>query len=479
MIHGCFCWLCLAWSAWGHPGGIKEGRASCGKEYHSAETAFVVHDVKEAWYLRRISTCEAPFFWTRFSIEDASQQVYIAAISPEILRFQDQLEFHAVLFGPGLPDLPANALPLGVTAPSNLNTGVTLDSPANLSSCGFVDENIVMRSFSDVIGGRCMEELGLASDYKDKMLANGKYYSWWLYSKNWNMADPGDYYLVSWLTQRGSSSHITGKYEITLGPWSWSGYADDATMDMTQSQVTTCTCASNKLSYVEQKLDRLGFDSISVDMFAAALPSERCGPGSTFAEQSVQQSTCRSAEQKQLISDDSSVEFAGLWQLEAGRTHIWTFRSFYPEWQYPDPSMDIYVTPCESIASTEAEADVALSSSATSIVNHNGAINMNVLSKQTLMLRNETNTSFNINVESNSISQTTRVCIFTQHRPEEFMATYVSCPLCTTSAKYTFPTASVVYASAGAKTVASFAIHSSTQTYLTSFLIFFWLLAFD
>merc|ERR1719329_328587 len=106
-----------------------------------------------------------------------------------------------------------------------------------------------------------MEDFSYDADYKDPMVAGGNFRSWWLYSRNQYAADPGDYYLASWLTARGAadvSTPVTGKYEITLGPWSWGGYADDATQNLTQSQVTTCTCAGNKMAYAEQELDRIG-----------------------------------------------------------------------------------------------------------------------------------------------------------------------------------------------------------------------------
>ena len=43
--------------------------------------------------------------------------------------------------------------------------------------------NPVMSSYSDVVGGRCMEQLELPADYKDRLRANETWRSWWLYSK--------------------------------------------------------------------------------------------------------------------------------------------------------------------------------------------------------------------------------------------------------------------------------------------------------
>ena len=43
-----------------HPGAIAEGRGSCGEEFASVQTAFVIHDISESWYVRRVATCEKP-----------------------------------------------------------------------------------------------------------------------------------------------------------------------------------------------------------------------------------------------------------------------------------------------------------------------------------------------------------------------------------------------------------------------------------
>eukprot|EP00747_Dinoflagellata_sp_TGD_P087292 gnl/TRDRNA2_/TRDRNA2_163584_c2_seq2.p2 gnl/TRDRNA2_/TRDRNA2_163584_c2~~gnl/TRDRNA2_/TRDRNA2_163584_c2_seq2.p2 ORF type:complete len:106 (-),score=13.33 gnl/TRDRNA2_/TRDRNA2_163584_c2_seq2:10-327(-) len=87
-----------------------------------------------------------------------------------------------------------------------------------------------MRRFSDVVDGRCMEQLELGKDYKDKTRGGNTWDSWWLYSKNLIAEKAGRYYILSWLTDRESGSIVTGKYEMTLGPWIWYGYADDASV---------------------------------------------------------------------------------------------------------------------------------------------------------------------------------------------------------------------------------------------------------
>lgn len=412
--------------AFGHPGGIRDGRASCGREFDSPDSAFVIVDITEAWYLRRASTCESPFFWASFRVETDEQRVYIATISPEISRFEDRLNFNAVLFGPGLPQLNATtleSLPAGLEIPQGLGARV-LESPESLAECGFVDENSVMRRFSDPIDGRCMEDFEYDADYKDPMVAGGQFLSWWLYSKNHNMADAGDYYLVSWLTERGAAdatTPVTGKYEMTLGPWTWSGYADDATTNLTQSQVTTCTCSGNKIAYTEQNADRVGggadAQSGIAPMLADVLPFQVCSPDVTPA------TSCVASAKKAPMSADSAVEFAGNWTLRPGAAYEWTFRAYHPEFEYPDASMDIFIKACTTLEEFEAEADAAMMASASAVsVEHGGAIALDAAEKQTLVFRAEPTTSFTFQAAAAG-----PYCFFTQHRPEEFLAMYVKC----------------------------------------------------
>jgi hypothetical protein len=211
-----------------HPGAIAHGRPTCGSEYATMDTSFLIPDIKEAWYLRRIATCSQPVFWTTFDVTDAGQKIYIAAISPELKRFQDKLVFNAIIYGPGvassLPGLREvpEQLPSGIARISGLGPGAAyITSPSDLSTCAFVDTNAVMQDFSDVKDGRCMEELYLKKDYEDPMQADTTSWSWWLYSFDHTAAQPGRYYLQSWLTDAGSGAVAPGKYEITLGPWIW------------------------------------------------------------------------------------------------------------------------------------------------------------------------------------------------------------------------------------------------------------------
>ena len=71
--------LLAAWlGGWAeaHPGAIADGRATCGVEYSTAQGAYRIPDIGEAWYLRRIATCEQPVFWTTFDIQEQGQELH-------------------------------------------------------------------------------------------------------------------------------------------------------------------------------------------------------------------------------------------------------------------------------------------------------------------------------------------------------------------------------------------------------------------
>jgi hypothetical protein len=176
-----------------HPGGIAYGRATCGSEYSTPNSPYVIPDIKEAWFLRRIATCSQPSFWTSFDVTEKGQPIYIAVITPELERFQDRLSFNAILYGPGLDsslpglrDVPQQ-LPAGIARNGDLGPGAAyVQSPRDLSTCGFVDENEIMKNFAvkHVKRGRGLEELSFENDYKDPMQAGTTSWSWWLYSFN-------------------------------------------------------------------------------------------------------------------------------------------------------------------------------------------------------------------------------------------------------------------------------------------------------
>ena len=465
-----------------HPGGVANGRATCGTEYSTSATAYEIPDITEAWYLRRIATCDAPVFWTKFDITEANQPLYIAVISPEIERFEDQLDFHGILYGPGingddnsatstttsgLSPVPAD-LPPGIVPQDNLGGAGYLTSPPTLDTCDFVDTNPVMEQFSDVTNGRCMEKFTLGPTFSDPLQQDTTSWSWWLYSFNHRAAEPGTYYLQTWLTSPEDSTTVTvqGKYEITLGPWAWSGYASDTTLDRAQQQGTTCSCAVNALDYKENYLERLG-DLDAQSYHVAALPGGRCRDGSNNNNNistAIFSSTCVTTPQAPYISDKEAVEWSGQFTLEAGRTYEWTFHAYYQgtpngfnnNYGYPDPGMLVVAVPLsdgEDVTSVAAAADATLSSVVLA------QEEMDVPNTSIIVTSGET-----LDVSVNSVAQfvqfanttvansTTvllqptvdvRLAVFTQHVPSEFMAHVLRDA---DSGDYLFPTMTTLYA---------------------------------
>jgi len=353
----------------GHPGAFAEGRATCGDEYSKFAGAYDLPDVKEAWFLRRISTCEKPEFWMSFDVAKEGQPIYIATISPELSRFTDKLVFNAILYGPGVKsgdpglfDVPAQ-LPAGITRPIDAGSAAAyMKSPTNLSTCDFVDTNPVMKSYSDVIGGRCMEKLKMDDDYKDALQAGATGFSWWLYSFNHVAAKPGRYHLQSWLTDKSTGAVAQGKYEITIGPHTWFGYAAEVTQKEAQAQGTECSCAPNAIAYKETYLERLG--GVNASVFNSELPGGSCDANPAPA------SKCITQKRVAYLSTDTAVEWAGIFDLRAGRTYLWTFRAYYKQptkpnqFEYPDPGMWIFVTTSNSLDGVSAAADTSLTAAA-------------------------------------------------------------------------------------------------------------------
>jgi hypothetical protein len=404
---------------------------TCGGEYDTPHQAFEILDITEAWYLRRSATCDSPFFWVRFNATQANQKLYISVIAPESDRFRDKLSFNGVLYGPGLP---RDTLPIDMKEldESDVKSVVPegrklLQSPSAFESCSFVD-NAVMTRFAKPINGRCMENLTLDEDYKDKLIGNATYYSWWLFSEEMRMPEPGVYYLVSWLTDRKTGERMTGKYEVTLGPWTWYGYASSSMLAESSAQGTTCQCAPNSLGYSEQNLERVG--SPPAAMLAAELPWMVCSDSS----KATPRTGCTASLRRPSISANTAIEWAGLWDLQNG-TYLWTFYAQKKDGKslsYPDPSMDVFIVsigPGSELSGAEGTADAAMSREDTVTVSETtvtasglGKVSATAKTKQTLMFSEQAKTQFTLDIAAKG-----RYAIFTQHLPTEFMANALEC----------------------------------------------------
>jgi len=429
----CLLGLIAAAGVRAHPSGLAFGRSSCGAEFHSPEDAYMIADATEAWYLRRIQTCEQPFFWTTFTTDVANQDILTSVISPEIARFQDKLKFKGVIFGAGLPELTNSeiaGLPEGVRNwISNGDGGIGTTGfiiekeDDDYAKCSFVD-NFVMKNFCDVESGtdgkkRALELLELDADYKDPVKAGATWRSWWLYSKDQVFPTPGTYSMVTWLEDRSTGKLARGKYEITIAPHVWYAYADAPTTAAAHEQITTCTCGGNGLLYNEQYPERIGMQDKG-EVFAAEVPNSVC---EDEPEDVVEK--CFAAIPK--VDINKAMEWGGEFTLAKG-TYTWTLKkegSVLDEKVYHEPQMDIFVTRVptgSTIDSYHGPAERQMMKTQQKVdVKAGGDIIVDVGKTQTLINDPDSDVSvFNIVVDEAAV-----YAIFTQHLPAEFAATYL------------------------------------------------------
>ena len=110
------------------------------------------------------------------------------------------------------------------------------------------------------------------------MLAGNVWRSWWLYSFDHKFFNPGEYRMVSWVESRENPAVLVrGRYEITVAPHIWYGYAPDEMMQSAHEQISTCTCGSNYPMYNEQATTRVGWSASDARaMFPQEIQYEEC-----------------------------------------------------------------------------------------------------------------------------------------------------------------------------------------------------------
>jgi hypothetical protein len=472
--------------AFAHPGGFTAGRGSCGLEYNNLKQAFEIADIAEAWYVRRIATCDAPYLWTTFETTQEQQQVYIAANIPEIPRFNDNLQFNGILFGPGLstPDSSAQfGVPKGLEYPiqfNSLDIGQRMfQQPDNYNTCDLVKSNAVMNQYAKVKDGRCTETIKLDADYKDELVAGIEYSSEWLYSVNHHMASVGRYWLLTWLTDRSTNELANGKYDLTLAPWTWSKYADADTQKKVQAQGSTCQCSFNALEWRETTLNRLS--NVPEAALIKALPKQKACSQATRGG-----SVCKSADGKDPMSTDTEIEWGGHFDLIPGSTYHWNYyarrgcKNNVCETTYPDPAISVLVSASHLIGQTikvaEVEADKIMKASLSNTVVHNGVIDIGnggtAVPLKSMLTMNSINatdttmiTSYQIVLPSTAPASW---WFFTQHVPHEFSANFLTCaagPCLTANGganKYVYPTNTSLYLGAS-KYVNNWASNAKTS----------------
>ena len=457
-----------------HPGGFSDGRASCGTEYHTAETAFDIVDVNEAWFVRRILTCENPFFWLSFATKEELQKVYIGVNAPEIARFNDKVQFNGVVFGPGLEtDLSDVSVPSNLRIPTAYSSSTlrarVLKPPRTYANCDFVT-NQVMKQYCEVKDGRCTEVMTLDNDYKDPLIAGLEYSAQWLYSFDHKMSDVGRYWLLTWLTDRETGEVATGKIDVTVGPWIWYRYATDSTLKKVQSQGSSCQCGFNALEWREENLQRLS--NMPAKSLQKALPRKTC-------ESNVGKSPCIAAKAKDPLSSDTEIEWSGKFELTPGSTYSWNFHAGIGctaaspsskqtcKTTLPDPAIEVLIVSESAITAVakdvgsniEAVADSTMKAQPVRVVEHDGSIDLGLSESSTTIPKKSSLRMQNIPAGSSSPLVTVfkvtlpsdapkKWWVFTQHVPQEFSANFLVCAsgACkTSSSTYIFPFETSLY----------------------------------
>jgi hypothetical protein len=217
-------------------------------------------------------------------------------------------------------------------------------------------------------------------------------------------------------------------------------------LKLAQSQGTTCSCAVNGNDFREQHLDRLG--GVDPNLFISQLPSGSCEIDN---DQTTTTSSCVTIPQQPYYSNESPIEWSGIWQLEGGKTYEWTFHAYSTgingTFGYPDPGMFVYAVPSTDIASVIGEADDALIGAI-----EDGQIEIqqerSVSEGQTVLF----DEAYFISFTDPDTSPTTTVlfqpsesislAVFTQHVPSEFMAHVLREQ---DSGEYIHPTSMILY----------------------------------
>lgn len=402
--------------------------------------------------------------------------------SPEVSAFEDKLSFNAVLFEQissanagetsSQFSMPQALIDWKVQVPSanpphnhSKYHARYFGSPGSFDSCAFV-QNPVMSKYTKVTGNRCMEHLSLPADYKDPLLAGKTWKNWYLASHDVRVAKPGRHYVVMWASERGvNASVVTAKLELTIGPWSWGGYASDMAQKLAQSQSTTCSCATNAPSWYGQHLDMIG--DVPFGLIAKRHPFARCtAPTTGHAAPDVNPQThapqdfdhtpplghCHASIKSPKIAETSSVEWSGLYKLQAGTYH-WDFYAFKKSdgYEYPDATMDVVgvrvpeaaqstsQSPFGELESAEPIADAHMTAGLAAESNNSGS---EVAPGEMVALSGQLSTAQGFRLQltdpasgnDTMLHHTYRIQVpltgwyafFTQHRPAEFMAEHLT-----------------------------------------------------
>lgn len=298
--------------------------------------------------------------------------------------------------------------------------------------------------------------------YFNHILAGATVFNWWLYSFEHRAAEPGTYYLQTWLTSPTNANQtVVGKYEMTLAPWVWYRYASEEVLQLAQSQGTACSCAYNELDYRERLFTRLG--GVGSGLFEKQLPAGTCSSSNattttttTATTTAATSSLCYTIAKEAYRSRDSAMEWSGMWtNLKANVVYEWTFFAYYQsyEYEYPDPGMLVYMlvylqgsTDKESVAK---RADNAIKAAVARMEREDMTDITTRVHGDTLSLADQvqyilfSNTTLTTNttvlIQPNADIS---IAVFTQHVPSEFMAHVLKNQ---ETGEYIFPTNMTLY----------------------------------
>ena len=237
------------------------------------------------------------------------------------------------------------------------------------------------------------------------------------------------------------------------------GYASQDTQTLAQNQGTECLCAPGALAYKESYMERLG--GLDPELFEQELPATTCDTPTPAA------ATCVTQSRQPTLSQDSAVEWGGLFMLKAQRTYHWTFRAYSEVGgglaSYPDPGIDVFVAQAPDLSAAAAAADAALSAvdDNTTQVRAAGQLSIKAATLQQAQHIIFTDTAGGVNSTTVvlRVEQDGPVAVLTQHVPSEFMAYFL---VDAESGEHLFPSSPTLYGSRAALPSAAVALSAAS-----------------
>lgn len=234
--------------------------------------------------------------------------------------------------------------------------------------------------------------------------------------------------LHSWIEARDSpGTLVSGRYEITIAPHIWYGYAPDEMMRSAHDQISTCTCGANYPLYNEQATTRVGWSADDAKvLFENEITYGECSATGPTDDDGTQVKCFASTPS---VDTNAILEWGGRWSLAKG-SYTWTLRAEGNDvdgLEYHEPKMDVFVVKAgsrgdkTSLDVNHRDAQVAISGEDQKKINAGGTIAIAMSKpgmKQTLVLDNSaTTTTYKLEIDTDG-----DYLIYTEHMPWEFAA---------------------------------------------------------